>query len=59
MPEWLNWPISHPFMTGRLVGAITLASAALQHHKALSKLVNTRVHGFSTSTYTWDLGPEL
>lgn len=59
MRERLNWPISHPLMTSRLVGAITLASAALQHHKSLSKLVNTHVHGFSTSTYTWDLGPEL
>ena len=59
MPERPKSPIWSPLMTGRRMGAITLASAERQHHNALSKFVRTRVHWFSTSTYTWDLWAEL
>lgn len=55
MPERSNSPISSLLMTDRRAGAITLARAKKQHHKDLSKLVRTRIHGFSTFTYTWDL----
>jgi hypothetical protein len=56
MPERPNSLTPTPLMAARRVGAITLARAEAQHHNALSKLVRTGVHGFSTSAYTWDFG---
>ena len=56
MPEHPNSLTSNPLMTVRRVGAITLARAGTQHHNALSKLMRTGIHGFSTSTYTWVFG---
>jgi hypothetical protein len=56
MPERPNALTPHPLMAAGRVGVITLATAEEQHHSALSKLVRTGVHGFSTSAYTWDFG---
>jgi hypothetical protein len=54
MPDPLQL-IMPRLLTERRVEAITLACSEIQHHNALSKPVRTRVHGFSTSAYTWDL----